>query len=276
MKNQILISLFIIGFISCTKKESATAIKPAVPKQIPIIGRFNFHTSDVTGGLTNSYPGNTLIIKFYQNNNVVYSVRTTNTTFTINNFKDGSYIFEITDSLGLYSYTRDSLVSKNGIASFGQNQTGIDWSKGYNLDIGDIQIKPTFTLLSYTAKDTGNAIYIKVNVGGSNINGAVIFYFYRNNKVSSNNLFNYAPLYILSSAHNVSSTQPSASDIFNDVNALEQGTSLHSGDSVYFAVYASGGNLFESFDYLAPKDSLGWGQYTCIGTQKLVIPYKLH
>ncbi len=266
VKYKIFIFLFVIVFVSC-KKDAKTNTTIPQTTVTPIVGRFNFHTLDVNGWPTNSYSGNTLIINFYQNNTVVYSVKTTSTTFTINGFKDGGYIFDIKDSLGLYSYTKDSLVSKNGVAAFGQNQTGVDWSKGYNLDIGSIQIKPTFTLLSYTAKDTGNAIYIKVNVGGSNINGRVIFYFYRNNKVSSNNLYNYAPLAILSSAHNVSSTQPSASDIFYDVDALEQGTSLHSGDSVYFAVYASGSNVYPaSCDYLLPKDSLGYGQYTCIGT----------
>ena len=277
MKYNFIILLFVVGIASCKKDTSTNTV--AQPTTTPVNAKFAFSTFDVNGNnIILNNPANTFIINFSQNNNVIYSIRTKSNYFNINNFKDGGYIYSITDSLNLYSYTSDSIVSKNGTVYLGRpNTLPGSWSSGYNLGLGAIQIKPTFTLLNYTAKDTGSGlytgIYIKVNVGGSPINGSVMFYFYKDNKVSFNNLYNYAPLYPNSVGHIVSNTQTSASDIFYD-SVLKQGTSLISGDSVYFAVYSAPSNP-SSYDYLAPIDVRGWSQFTSLGTQRIVIPYKL-
>ena len=197
-------------------------------------------------------------------------------TFVINNFKDGGYIYEITDSLNLFGYTRDSIVSKNGMVYLGRQPAGIgSWSTGYNMGLGSIQIKPTFSLLNYSTKDTVcgsfGAINITVNIAGSPVSGGLQFFFYKNNKVSSNNLYNYASLYPNGGLNFSNAT--SVSTGFCDFN-LESGHYLNSGDSVYFAVYSSAQNS-ASFDYLV-KDTSGQFQCTAIGTQRLVIPYKLH
>jgi hypothetical protein len=279
MKYKLAILLTVIAFLSCKKKETTSTTNQTAA---PVNAGFTFSTWDVNGNrITTNNTTNTFIITFSQNNNLVYSIKVRNSTnFNIANFKDGGYIYEITDSLGLFGYTRDSIVSKNGSVYLGRSQPSSpgSWSSG-SIDLGSVQIKPTFALVNYTITDTvysptGASVYITVNVGGNPINGSVLFYFYKNNKVSSNNLYNYYPLLPNSTGNIVSNTKTSVLDRFDD-GSFNDRSSLRSGDSVYFAVYPSASNP-QSYDYLAPLDTLGYYQYTCIGSQRLVIPYKLH
>ncbi|HXB42352.1 MAG TPA: hypothetical protein VNZ49_17570 [Bacteroidia bacterium] len=284
MKNLAFILLSIIGFISCTKDPSANATPPTT--STPTSRDFNFVATDERGVQIITLTGNTFIIKFYQNNNLIYTARTNDLSkpsipagcclhsFSISNFKDGAYMYEITDSLNLFGYCRDSIISKNHSWMTSANGTAIPWAQSNAAVLNGVQQKPTFTILNCTSKDTNNSgIYINVNVLSNVIHGQVAFYFYKNNKVSSDNSYNFAPL--SPHGHIVSSSQTNVSDIFYDT-LLEQGTSLHSGDSVYFAIYPASFGFSYNFDPFSKLDTLGYPQYTPIGTQRIVIPYKLH
>ena len=278
MKYKFIIFLLVIGYVSC-KKDTKT--NTTAPTPTTVSRSFFIPASDENDNRISSLTGNTFIVNFYQNGNVIYTAKTKETVIVIDNFKDGNYLYEITDSLNLFGYSRDSIIIRDNSFSSSSTNAGTTctWTQCPSASLSPIQKKPIFSIISFTAKDTvagisGAGIYIKVNVS-SNVNtGAIVFYFYKNNNVSSNNLFNYAPLYPESPGHFVSSTQTSVWDIFSD-NILTSGTSLHSGDSVYFAIYPASFDFYNYVDRFAKGDTLGWGQYTSIGTQRIVIPHKL-
>jgi len=281
MKYNYIIFLFVIGLVSCKKDTKTNA---TTPTPTTVSRNFYFRAYDQSFYELTNVTGNTFIINFYQNNNVVYTLKTKNagfnSSFNISGFNDGGYICEIKDSLNLFGYNKDSLYIKNNTYYWG----GINGSTSSTTtgNLGSVQQIPTYTITNYTiVKDTtaggGSGIYLKINVS-SNVNrGEVVFYWYKNNQVSSNNQYTYGPLYPNNGGHSVSSTNLSIWDIFND-SALEQYTSLHSGDSVYFAIYPAPYNCYSgaSFDRFAPLSLTGVHQFTATGSQRILIPYKLH
>jgi len=275
MKCKTFILLFVIVFVSCKKDAKTNTTTPPVP----VIRTFYFKASDGNGNALTNITGNTFIINFYQNNTIVYTVKTktagANAGFNISNFVDGGYIFEVSDSLNLFGYNKDSIYIKNNTYYLGSiNSVGTSIVNG---NLGSIQQKPTYTISSYSVvKDTsvggGSGVYIKVNVSGLVNEGYITIFFYKNNMVSCNNLYNYSSLW---GSHSVSNSNPSMSLIIDDGTLEESPIPLQSGDSCYFAVYTGitdGG----AYDRYAPKDIMGHFQYTTFGSQRIVIPYKIH
>jgi|GEM_PF-4439136 len=270
MKNKISLLVLLFGVLACRKNNStSTTPTPA--------SNFIFVVTDVYGNISNTPSvGGPYVITFSQNGAVVNTVTTASNYFTLNNFKDGAYTYKVIDMHNKYGYIQDSIVSKNGSYYFGRSRNNITtWSSGTAL-LGYIQAKPTYSLIGCYAKDTVSnwmpGLYVKINTSGTSTSGGLIFYIYKNNHVSGNNLYNYAPL--INSNYIVSYANPSFSGILFQSDITNAVPFLQSGDSVYFAVYTSPENP-KSIDYLAPKDTTGNMQYTAFGSQKIVVPYKL-
>jgi hypothetical protein len=108
----------VIGLSSCKKDAKTETTPPA-----SVTRDFYMAAYDENGNQIATLSGNIFTVNFYQNNNLVYSVKTQNLqlisgccyhSFSISNFKDGAYLCEIKDSLNLFGYFHDSLVCKNG------------------------------------------------------------------------------------------------------------------------------------------------------------------
>src|ERR1700740_275118 len=103
MKHYSIILLFTIALISCKKDiNTNTVISPTT-----VTRSFYIRAYDDSGNELTSVTSNVFIINFYQNNSIVYTVKTKNTgvntnIININNFKDGGYIYEVKDSLNLF------------------------------------------------------------------------------------------------------------------------------------------------------------------------------
>jgi hypothetical protein len=278
MTHRLILLLLFIGFLACKKKE-IEAIPVSTPAEVN--RNFFFNAYDESDNQLNNINGNTFIINFYQNNNVVYSYKTknagSNSSFNINNFKDGGYVCEIRDSLNLFGYNKDSIIVKNNAYYIGGSCCVSSTTSG---KIGGVRQIPTFSISNYsivsdTSQSGGSGIYFKINVVNINNSGAIAIYYYKNNQVSSNPLYNYSILF--PNNYLVSNNHPYTSDIILDAS-LESTTAVHSGDSIYFAIYPAALHFTSnaSYDHLAPIDALGWGQYTALSSQRIIIPYKVH
>lgn len=277
MKNYFVIILVVLGLFSCKKD---TKINSVDPSSEPVSRNFHFKAYDESFNELSNIVGNTFIINFYQNNNIVYTVKTKNAglnaSFNINNFVDGGYICEIRDSLNLFGYNKDSIIVKNNTYYSGGINSAYSTING---NVGGVQQKPTYSITNYsvvadTTSGGTSGIYFKVNVSNNINKGDLVIFFYKNNLVSSNNSLHFSNIL---GGHPVSNSLSNMSIIVNDISLVESPIPLQSGDSCYFAIYPAPSNYsFCSIDRFAPRDLMGYQQSTSIGSQCIVIPYKIH
>lgn len=265
-------AVIVIFFASC-KKDHPVSAQPATSSS----EGFRFYAFDENYNVIPSLNGNSFIINFYQNGIVVHSKKLSGNLyygFAIDNFTLGNYLVEVTDSLGQFGYLRDSLITNPSGWKLKGGQL-YSWVAYPSITLGSIIKKPNFSILDYTMRDTTMGTILSVTTGNVSSVQYLAIYFYKNNKASYLNAYNYAPLYPSSPAHQVSPTHTTITDIFFDF-VLMDGTGLHSGDSVYFAVYPASIGFYNQSDNAAPLDTLHYPQYTAVGSQRVLIPYKLH
>lgn len=275
-----LIFLILLSVVTSCKKEAVTeSVTSETNADYNYKVNFYFRAFDARGYDEVSNPSNNFKITFTEADKLSYSFLmpcSQKVEFTINNMKDGNYVYKISDSLNLFGYTQDSLIIRHGKIYFGQDRSIVGDLKSDNnlVKLGDIDQKPNFSILKVISKDTAflgmPSIYIEVTADGTNnIRGGLIVYYYKNRTVSSNNVNNYCSLY--NGGFLVSNEHPVFSYILPDYNTYEY---MQKGDSVYYVVYSTSMNK-SSTDYLIPKNNCGRYQLTSLGSQKFVIPYKL-
>lgn len=290
--NKILLCTIVFAFLfSCKKNENHVITESKANTKM----YFSFGLFDSLGKYPALVDKDIFYVKFYKNNSLVYNIRATSDKFKISlipnynvvsdcsykfelpQLDDGTYNYEISDSLNAYGNYKNALIISNNTGKINENSTyyEVSWvqNPGISLSIGSIVKRPSFSILNCQINDTisNNNIHdfiFKINTkGASDVDRFVMFVGKTSNVSNQNYMVNYIDFYNwFKIKNNFSNSVISGFSFVGASNAP-----FHSGDSVYFAIYPVSAKYYESsIDYTSNPI-----KYNAIN-QKVVIGYKLH
>ncbi len=272
MRYFLFLFIILLSFSGCKKKEQPIAEpdKPVADTRT----KFSVYLLASTG--KPEVPGfDIFYIKFFKDNTLISTTRTNSNEFKVSvystlnvvteclfNFEllslaEGTYTYEVSDSLNIYGTTKKSIVISNSYPA------GV-------FNLGAIEKKPLFTIQNYQVSDTlimgHHTISLKFYTVNAIDGHQIAVYIGKKADLSKINYTtaNAVPLY--NQWFPVYNNY--ASNLFSEI-----GLSNYSpGDSIYFAAYPASGYFPQnSVNYLVNPV-----HYNALGEQKVLIGYKLH